>query len=207
MSDEKKTSITLASLTSLSTPKTGITEEICQQLCKAIPEYPTYRSACQSLGLPTSTVSYWIRMANNPGTPPEQVERVQRIMQAQAACAKTAKATFDKLVLKGEAAAATAMLKYMNTHWKDREADDIDHILSGGAFKADDLKRLLKNPSPRLIAILRDTGWYSINEEGLGWLANPTPSVRDALEKNGLSVKGTVINTVAEESPPESTEE
>ena len=132
-----------------------------KRLIAAVPSHPTLETACASECLSVETVNNWVRRGQQPGAPEVLYRFAMAMGQAEANHASTLYQEYLRLIRQGSfgASAARVLLEMINKRRKIGTGADILAAAKQGPKRTDDLKAMLTYPSPRLRALLRDTGW------------------------------------------------
>lgn len=137
---------------------TKFTHQLALDLIKAIAEYPSLKTACQACGISDHAVHGWLRRAAQPGAAPAIVDFATRFLKADADNARLRMEKADAMMAAGVSGAATAV-KFVESRWKVSQTPLLLDLLSGDVKGTDNLEKLLANPTPRLMNVLRKTGW------------------------------------------------
>ncbi len=138
----------------------SIPQELADRLVAAVHTHPTITTAAHACGVSIALLRNWIRRGSQADAPPELADFAGRFAAAHSEVAAKTLAQFKEQVAEGNKAAGHT-LKYMNQRFRDREAADVEDMITGSAKKTDSLEKLLLKPTPRLMAILDKCGWMS----------------------------------------------
>ncbi len=151
----------------------GLTVETGKALIDAVAKYPTLETVCGSQGKSVATVMNWVRRGQQAGASVLHARFATAFIKADAEFAGWCHRHFLELVSdRFGSRSAKILLEMMDRRWKLGEGSDVMAALKQGAKRTDDLKALLLKPSPRIRALLKETGWN--REES--WEA-PTPMI------------------------------
>lgn len=137
----------------------GLTGEIGKALIKALPEHPTLETACGACGVSAETVKNWVRRGQQPNAPEIHARFAVAFLKAEAQHASWCHRQWIDLTLNHGSREAKVLLEYMDRRWKLGTSSDILAAIKQGPKRTDDLRALLMRPSPRVRALLNETGW------------------------------------------------
>lgn len=161
----------------------ALTEERAAALVEAIRLYPNFKTACASCFVSDKTVMSWLRRGTMSDSSPLLAMFAANFLKADADHAKDCYDSFKAMAAEGNGV-ASQILKYMTGRWRASEQDDLMAQVDVGKKKTDNLEALLREPTPRLLHMLRVTGWI----RHAAW---------------GTDSWGKVINTTGIEAPSE----
>lgn len=136
----------------------AISPQIHEELVSAIRRFPTFRTACAACLVSHNTVTSWLRRGAMAGAPVELARFAADFVRADAEHALEIFELFMKAARDGKRGAGE-LLKFMSAKWHMSSDFDVSSLLDGGSKRSDNLHELLKNPTPRLRAILAVCGW------------------------------------------------
>jgi len=131
-------------------------------LIRSVPLYPTLETLCASQGFSADTVENWLRRGRQPGAPDILAKFTELFLKAEARHAADLYRDFHSMVLQGDSRGAKVLLDMIDRRWKLGASSDALMAVKRGKKRTDDLKAMLSNPSPRLRAALRETGWQRL---------------------------------------------
>jgi hypothetical protein len=138
----------------------GLNGEVGKALIEALPNHPTLETACASCGKSSETVRNWVRRGQQPGAPELHARFARAFLKAEAAFAAWCHERWLTLIsAPGGAKEAKVLLEFMDRRWKLGTSSDIMAAINQGPKRTDDLRALLMQPSPRVRALLNETGW------------------------------------------------
>ncbi len=134
--------------------------QLMKRLIEAVPNHPTLETACASEGVSVATVNNWIRRGQQPGAPEILYRFAEAMCKAEAAHASALYAEYLRMLRSPFGSGpAKILLELINKRWRIGVGAEILGSAKQGAKRTDDLKAMLVHPSPRLRALLRETGW------------------------------------------------
>lgn len=150
--------------------------DLMKSLIEQVANHPTLDSTCASCGVDPDTVRNWIRRGRMFDAPNVLQRFAMAMQRAEGRHASELYLKFLELIDRGAfgASAAKILLEVLDRRWgfgKDR------HLLDIGKSpkRTDDLKSMFLRPSPRIRALLHETGW----RRDPGWQP-PVPLLRAA---------------------------
>lgn len=137
----------------------GLDVEVGKALIAALPLHPTLETACGACGKSAETVKNWVRRGQQPNAAPIYARFAVAFIRAEAAHASWCHEQWLNLITNHGSREAKVLLEYMDRRWKLGTSSDIMAAIQQGPKRTDDLRALLMRPSPRVRALLNETGW------------------------------------------------
>jgi hypothetical protein len=153
--------------------------QLMKGLIEAVPLHPTFETVCASQGVSVDTVKNWIRRGQQPNAPRVLERFAEAMCQAEADHGKMMYGAYLQ-ALRSPMGANTArvIFEMIKLRWKIGSGAEL-LASAKGPKRTDDLEAMLANPSPRLRAVLKKTGWVRAE----GWQAE-TRQLRAAHEED-----------------------
>jgi hypothetical protein len=134
--------------------------QLMKGLIDAVPLHPTFETVCASQCVSVETVSNWIRRGQQPNAPRVLERFAEAMCQAEAAHGAMLYCEYLRLLRSPMGAnTARALFEMIKLRWKIGTGAELLSAAKQGPKRTDDLKAMLANPSPRLRAVLKETGW------------------------------------------------
>jgi hypothetical protein len=140
-------------------PDHGLTVALAKKICESLPLYPTRELACAACGIGIKTVENLVRRGQQAGADWLLKAFSSQFLLAEAEMAREQFEMYQKLLAQGDGRSAKIAMDYIDRRWKIGASSDVLGAVGDAAKRTDDLHAMLMHPTPRLRAILRETGW------------------------------------------------
>lgn len=136
----------------------ALTADLANRLVESLSLYPTRETAAASCGLAYKTVENWVRRGQSAHASPVLQLFSAEYLSRESAHSRDLYRMYLMLVQQGIGNSGAGLLKIIQTRWPGT-GEDILSTSGDGPRRTDDLRAMLLRPSPRLRAMLRETGW------------------------------------------------
>lgn len=143
----------------------GLTVDLAKRIIEAIPQSPSNRVACASVGISYRALKAWVVAGTMADAPPELQMFAAEVLKTESAAAQELFREIRQSAMMGGAGiqALVQLLKMRCTHLGEDE-DLVSHAEANEHLPAR-RSALLRRPPPAMVEDLQGAGWYRLTPE------------------------------------------